>query len=78
MGMKLGIGEELGLPSLTSIGGREAKRRWIIRRQNGVDVEDIAVKAFRLPEGAGAETVPGSNLFLQSWQMSFRSLSSSS
>ena len=59
---------------LLSIGGR---RVFNIRRQN-VDVEDAAREEFRTDKGAGAETTPGTNLFLQSWQILFRRLSSSS
>ena len=75
-GIELGI-TGLGEPPepVLSIRGM---RLWTrkIRRQNGADVEDV-VEVFRACEG-GTETPPASKFFLQSWQIFFRSLSSSS
>ena len=72
----------LCVPEATlSIGGGERKRPLNKRLQNGPDVEAVgAVEAFRRFDGdvsVRAETLPGTNFFLQSWQIFFRNLSSS-
>ena len=83
LGMEMGIFDELYVPREpeSTTGGRE--RPWNIRRQNfGVDGEAVgAIDAFRLVEGVVSveiETLLGINFFLQSWQIFFRSESSSS
>ena len=45
---------------------------------SGSDVDDVAADVIRPGEGAGSETLPGTNFFLQSRQRFPRSLSSSS